>query len=98
MDLSPFFACYKNSITGQPPFHPRMMVTLLLDGYCKGVFFIRGRFSRVATDVTNQANDVRQVEPMVEQLDSNTAAAKLDGDVKTSLWMEATSANPIRRP
>lgn len=37
MDLSPFFERYKNSITGQPPFHPRMMVTLLLYAYCNGV-------------------------------------------------------------
>ncbi len=39
----------------------------------------------VAADVTNQANDVRQVEPMVEQLQSNVAAAELDGDVKEFL-------------
>ena len=36
----------------------------------------------LAADVTNQANDVRQVEPMVEQLQSNVAAADLDGEVK----------------
>ena len=35
----------------------------------------------LAADVTNQANDVRQVEPMVEQLQSNIADAELNGTV-----------------
>ena len=51
MDLEPFFERYKNSITGQPPFHPRMMVTLLLYGYCKGVFSSRKIQSRCVEDV-----------------------------------------------
>lgn len=36
----------------------------------------------VAADVTDQANDVRQVEPMIEQMQSNIDAAELDGGVK----------------
>jgi hypothetical protein len=36
----------------------------------------------LAADVTNQAHDVRQVEPMVEQLQSNVATTELDGEVK----------------
>lgn len=51
MDLSPFFERYKNSITGQPPFHPRMMVTLLLYSYCSGVFSSRKIQSRCHVDV-----------------------------------------------
>ena len=51
MDLSPFFERYKNSITGQPPFHPRMMVTLLLYAYCSGVFSSRKIQSRCGVDV-----------------------------------------------
>lgn len=52
MDLSPFFERYKNSITGQPPFHPRMMVTLLLlYAYCTGVFSSRKIQSRCRVDV-----------------------------------------------
>ena len=51
MDLSPFFERYKNSVTGQPPFHPRMMVTLLLYAYCNGVFSSRKIQSRCGTDV-----------------------------------------------
>ena len=51
MDLAPFFERYKNSITGQPPFHPRMMVTLLLYSYCKGVFSSRKIQSRCVEDV-----------------------------------------------
>ena len=33
MDLSPIYAHYERSDHGQPPFHPRMMVTLLLYAY-----------------------------------------------------------------
>lgn len=51
MDLSPLFERYKNSITGQPPYHPRMMVTLLLYSYCKGVFSSRKIQSRCGEDV-----------------------------------------------
>jgi len=51
MNLTPFFERYKNSITGQPPFHPRMMVTLLLYSYCKGVFSSRKIQSRCGEDV-----------------------------------------------
>ena len=51
MDLSPFFERYKNSVTGQPPFHPRTMVTLLLYAYCNGVFSSRKIQSRCGTDV-----------------------------------------------
>jgi transposase len=51
MDLSPFFERYKNSVTGQPPFHPRMMVTLLLYSYCSGVFSSRRIQSRCSVDV-----------------------------------------------
>lgn len=36
----------------------------------------------VAADVTNQANDMRQIEPMVDQLQSNVRAAELNGKVK----------------
>ena len=51
MNLSPFYERYKNSVTGQPPFHPQMMVTLLLYSYCKGVFSSRKIQSRCIEDV-----------------------------------------------
>ena len=51
MDLSPFFERYQNSVSGQPPFHPRMMVTLLLYAYCKGVFSSRKIMSRCHEDI-----------------------------------------------
>lgn len=51
MDLMPFFERYRNSITGQPPYHPRMMVTLLLYGYCSGVFSSRKVQARCGVDV-----------------------------------------------
>ena len=47
MDLSPFFDRYKNSVSGQPPYHPRMMVTLLLLRTAVGCFR-HGRFRHVA--------------------------------------------------
>ena len=51
MDLSPFFDRYKNSVSGQPPYHPRMMVTLLLYAYCSGVFSSRKIQGRCSVDV-----------------------------------------------
>ena len=36
IDLSPIFAHYEREARGQPPFHPRMMVTLLLYCYATG--------------------------------------------------------------
>ena len=36
IDLAPFFAHYERELRGQPPFHPRMMVTLLLYCYATG--------------------------------------------------------------
>jgi transposase len=35
-DLSPFFAYYESETRGRPPFHPRMMVALLLYCYATG--------------------------------------------------------------
>ena len=51
MDLSPFFERYRNPSAGQPPFHPQMMVTLLLYAYCSGVFSSRKIQSRCHVDV-----------------------------------------------
>ena len=52
MDLSPFFEKYQRGTrSGQPPFHPRMMVTLLLYAYCKGVFSSRKIMSRCEEDI-----------------------------------------------
>ncbi len=51
MDLSPFHKRYRNSVGGQPPFHPQMMVTLLLYAYCKGVFSSRKIQLRCQEDV-----------------------------------------------
>ena len=36
LDLTPIFAHYERELRGQPPFHPRMMVTLLLYCYATG--------------------------------------------------------------
>ena len=37
LDLRQILSCYDNSKGGQPAYHPRMMVALLLYGYCVGV-------------------------------------------------------------
>ena len=37
LDLSAVYAHYERQLKGQPPYHPRMMVALLLYGYCVGV-------------------------------------------------------------
>src|SRR4030088_2266649 len=36
LDLTPIFAHYERELRGQPPFHPRMMVALLLYCYATG--------------------------------------------------------------
>lgn len=37
LDVSAVVAHYERQLKGQPPYHPRMMVALLLYGYCVGV-------------------------------------------------------------
>jgi len=41
MDLSPITRKYEKEDRGAPPYHPRMMVTLLLYSYCVGVYSSR---------------------------------------------------------
>jgi len=36
LDLSPIYRAYEGDSRGQPPYHPAMMVALLLYGYCTG--------------------------------------------------------------
>ncbi len=50
LDLSDFTAYYEATGQGQPPFHPRMMVTLLLFAYCTGVFSSRRIQAHCVTD------------------------------------------------
>jgi len=51
MDLRPIYGHYEGEGRGQPPFHPRMMVSLLLFCYCTGTFSSRRIMSRCGTDV-----------------------------------------------
>jgi transposase len=51
LDLTPFFAYYEREARGQPPFHPRMMVTLLLYGYATGTRSSRKIMRRCQVDV-----------------------------------------------
>jgi transposase len=51
MDLSAIFRPYQAEERGQPPFHPRMMVTLLLYGYATGTFSSRRLMARCETDI-----------------------------------------------
>jgi transposase len=51
LDLTPIFAHYERELRGQPPFHPRMMVALLLYCYATGTRSSRRIMSRCRTDV-----------------------------------------------
>src|SRR6478752_102568 len=51
LDLSPIFAHYERELRGQPPFHPRMMVALLLYCYATGTRSSRKIMRRCRTDV-----------------------------------------------
>jgi transposase len=51
IDLSPLFAHYERERRGQPPFHPRMMVALLLYCYATGTRSSRKVMRRCRTDV-----------------------------------------------
>jgi transposase len=50
IDIAPIFAHYEKSQQGQPPFHPRMMLTLLLYAYCGGVYSSRKIMARCESD------------------------------------------------
>src|SRR3954463_3446635 len=51
LDLSPLFAHYERELRGPPPFHPRMMVALLLDCYATGTRSSRRIMKRGHGDV-----------------------------------------------
>jgi transposase len=51
IDLTPLFAHYERELRGQPPFHPRMMVTLLLYCYATGTRSSRKIMRRCRVDV-----------------------------------------------
>lgn len=51
VDLSPILQAYRGDHGGQPPFHPRMMLVLLLYAYSVGVFSSRKIVTRCETDV-----------------------------------------------
>jgi transposase len=51
LDLTPLFAHYERELRGQPPFHPRMMVALLLYCYATGTRSSRTIRKRCQTDV-----------------------------------------------
>lgn len=51
LELRPIFAKYEQELRGQPPYHPQMMVALLLYAYCSGVFASRRIERRVHEDI-----------------------------------------------
>jgi transposase len=51
LDLAPIFAHYERELRGQPPFHPRMMVALLLYCYATGTRSSRRIMRRCDVDV-----------------------------------------------
>jgi len=52
LDLSAVEKSYEEELRGQPPFHPRMMVKVLIYSYCSGVFSSRRIERRVQEDVS----------------------------------------------
>jgi transposase len=55
LDLTPIFAHYERELRGQPPFHPRMMVALLLYCYATGTRSSRKIMRRCQTDLACRA-------------------------------------------
>jgi len=51
LDLSAIESVYEEEDRGQPPYHPRMMVKILVYGYCVGVFSSRRMQKRLVEDV-----------------------------------------------
>jgi transposase len=51
LDLSAIEAYYEKEERGYPPYHPRMMVKILVYGYCVGVFSSRKLQKRLQEDV-----------------------------------------------
>jgi transposase len=51
LDLTPIFAHYERELRGQPPFHPRMMVALLLYCYATGTRSSRRIMKRCQVDI-----------------------------------------------
>src|SRR5947208_987131 len=51
LDLTPIFAHYERELRGRPPFHPRMMVALLLYCYATGTRSSRRIMKRCHADV-----------------------------------------------
>lgn len=51
LDLSKIEAVYEDEERGQPPYHPRMMVKVLIYAYCNGVFASRRIEKRLVEDV-----------------------------------------------
>src|SRR5580704_14827243 len=51
LDLSAIESVYEEEDRGQPPYHPRMMVKILVYAYCVGVFSSRRIQKRLAEDV-----------------------------------------------
>jgi transposase len=51
LDLSAIESVYEKEERGQPPYHPRMMIKVLIYAYCVGVFSSRRIEKRLAEDV-----------------------------------------------
>jgi transposase len=51
LDLQPILQPYQAETRGQPPYHPTMLVTLLLYGYATGTFSSRRLMARCETDL-----------------------------------------------
>ena len=69
IDISPIVDDYSSDNGGQPPFHPRMMLVLLLYAYSAGVFSSRKIMQRSVTDAAFRVivgEDIRNVRRIAE--------------------------------
>lgn len=55
LDLSAICEVYEKELCGQPPYNPRMMAKLLVDGYCVGVYSARNIQRWLVEDVAFRA-------------------------------------------
>lgn len=51
LDLSPIFSVYEDEPRGYPPYHPAMLVKILLYGYCLGIPSSRKIAKRCEEDI-----------------------------------------------
>ena len=98
LDLSAIYAGYESGEgRGQPPYHPGMMVKLLLYGYCIGTTSsrkIERAKAQVACGVTQAAADVGQFVPMLDQVAAHLGQLPAQVTADAGYFSEANLTAP----